>query len=70
MRRKRKKKNDYGQMYVVMNQHNEVFYGMHNGGEFQWTANWYDAKPLEYSNTSSIRMFHSKVELIKVEDFY
>jgi hypothetical protein len=53
-----------------MNQHNEVFYGMHNGGEFQWTANWYDAKPLEYSNTSSIRMFHSKVELIKVEDFY
>jgi hypothetical protein len=70
MRRKRKKRNLTEQKYIVMNQNNETFSGMRNGGEFQWTANWYDAKPLEYSNTSSIRMFHSKVELIKVEDFY
>lgn len=70
MRRKRKKKNDYGQMYVVMNQHNEVFSGMHNGGEFKWTANWYDAKPLQYSNTVFIRICHPKIELIKLEDFY
>lgn len=70
MRRKRKKRNDHGQMYVVMNQHNEVFSGMQNGGEFKWSYDWYEAKPLGYSNTSSIRMFHPKVELIKVEEFY
>ena len=56
--------------FIVMNRHNEVFSGMKNGGEFQWTSNWYDAKPLEYSSTALIKLMHSSVELIRIEDFY
>jgi hypothetical protein len=53
-----------------MNRHNEVFSGIKNGGEFQWTSNWYDAKPLEHSSTALIKLMYSSVELIRIEDFY
>ncbi len=69
-RNKRKKSNDYGQMYIVMNQYNEVFSGIQNGSKFKWSSNWYDAKPLEYTNTIFLRMSSSKIELIKIQDFY
>jgi hypothetical protein len=68
--RQKKKKELKEQEYIVMNQQNEVYSGMKDGGEFQWTMNWYDAKPLEYSNTVFLRMFNSKAELIKTQDFY
>jgi len=56
--------------FIVMNRHNEVFSGMKNGGEFQWTSNWYDAKLLEHSSTALIKLMYSSVELIRIEDFY
>jgi len=67
---RQKKKELKGQEYIAMNQYNEVYSGMKNGGEFRWSSDWYEAKPLEYSNTTFLRMFDSKVELIKTQDFY
>lgn len=53
-----------------MNKNNEVYSGMKNGGEFQWTSDWYKAKPLEYSSTALIKMMYSNIELIETENFY
>lgn len=66
----KKKKKLKEQEYIVMNEFNEVYIGMKNGGEFNWSSNWYEAKPLEYSNTALLRMSSSKIELIKIQDFY
>jgi len=59
---RQKKKELKGQEYIAMNQYNEVYSGMKNGGEFRWSSDWYEAKPLEYSNTIFLRMFNSKVD--------
>jgi hypothetical protein len=67
---RRKKKEIQEQKFIVMNKYNEVYSGMKNGGEFQWSTDWYEAKPLTYSNTTFIKMTNSKVELVKLEDFY
>jgi hypothetical protein len=66
---KRKQKSDKLE-FIVMNKNNEVFSGMKNGGEFQWTSDWYKAKPLEYSSTALIKMMYSNIELIETENFY
>lgn len=51
------------QHYVVMNQDGEVFSGI-LGGQFQYSENWLEAKPLPLSNTMML-MTDPKNELIK-----
>ena len=67
---KRKQKEPKEQEFIIMNEYNEVFSGLKNGGKFKWSSDWNEAKPLEYSNTIFIRILNSKVELIKTQDFY
>lgn len=67
---RKKKKELKEQEFIVMNEFNEVFSGIKNGSEFKWSSNWHDAKPLEYTNTTFLRMSSSKIELIKIQDFY
>ena len=49
--------------YVVMNQEGKVFSGI-LGGQFQYSDNWTEAKPLPLSNTMML-MTDPKNELIK-----
>lgn len=68
MRKRQKESKE--QEFIIMNEYNEVFSGLKNGGKFKWSSDWNEAKPLEYSNTIFIRILNSKVELIKTQDFY
>jgi len=68
MRKRQKEPKE--QEFIIMNEYNEVFSGLKNGGKFKWSSDWNEAKPLEYSNTIFIRILNSKVELIKTQDFY
>jgi len=54
------------QHYVVVNQDGEVFTGM-KAGQFQYTADWNEAKPLPLSNTTML-MTDPRNELVKEEE--
>lgn len=61
---KRKKKEQINEpYYLVFNKQGEVFTGLY-GGQFMWSNDWDEAKPLKYSNTKYIREFISGIELI------
>ena len=65
---RRRKDLEIEPFYVVLNQQGEVFSGL-LGGYPNWSLNWNEAKPLCYTNTSMLKMYDSKVELIKEEEF-
>ena len=61
---KRKKKEQINEpYYLVFNKQGEVFTGLYRG-QFMWSNDWDEAKPLKYSNTKYIREFTTGTELI------
>jgi hypothetical protein len=64
----KRQKEEKQQFYVVLNQNGEVFSGL-LGGYPNWSFNWDEAKPLGYTNTSILKRYDSKIELIKEEEF-
>ena len=64
----KKQKEKKQQFYIVLNQNGEVFSGL-LGGYPNWSLNWDEAKSLGYTNTSILRRYDSKIELIKEEEF-
>jgi hypothetical protein len=65
---RKRQKEEKQQFYVVLNQNGEVFSGL-LGGYPNWSVDWSEAKPLGYTNTSMLKMYDSKIELIKEEEF-
>lgn len=57
---------DREQHYVVVNQDGKVFSGI-LGGQFQYSDDWSNAKPLPLSNTMML-MTEPKNELVKEEE--
>lgn len=66
---KRKKAIDKKEYYIVLNPNGEVFTGLKKGYS-NWSYDWEDAKPLEYQNTTHLKLENKNIELIKEEEFY
>jgi hypothetical protein len=46
MRKKRIKKLDFTENFIILNSEGKYFGGLHNGGQFKWVYSIKDAKPL------------------------
>ena len=68
MRKTKKQKEEKQPFYIVLNKDGEVFVGL-LGGQFIWSTNWDEAKPLLYSNTKYLKQENSKLELILETEF-
>ena len=68
MRKIKKQKEEKQPFYIVLNKNGEVFVGL-LGGQFVWSTNWDEAKPLLYSSTKYLRQYNTGIELIDEKQF-
>lgn len=57
------------QLFYVLNQDGEVYTGMVYG-QFNYSANWEEGKPLRAEGTRYLKRANPKIELVKEEELW